>query len=193
MIKANPDVGVPAAEALFNVLLEAAGDNAGPEAVARLRAEHPALAVDDLAHGFLEGNGPMLDDEIMRVATRVLVALDPARFEIARFPSAEDAFNGYQQELATQRRNQGFAAREGGADSFWQRQIAKQEDAIRRARASWRAAAERAMTAGESLVRPDQVQREALATRDGEETLGASGPPLRACCGQGDSSDRCGV
>jgi hypothetical protein len=118
MVEADPDAAAPAAEGLFNVLLEVAGDRVGPEALTRLRAEPPALAVDDLAHGFIDGTrGPLLEVRIMDVATRVLVALDPARFEIPGFSSAEDVLSKYERELAAQRRNHGFAARESGPSS----------------------------------------------------------------------------
>jgi hypothetical protein len=163
MVEADPDA--PAAEALFNILLEVADQHAGPEAVTRLRTSHPAVAIDDLAHGVIDGAGPILDDEAMGVAARLLIALNPARFAAPRFASAEDAFNTYQRELTSQRRTERFAAREGEANSFWQRQIAKQEDAVRTARAGWRAAIEKALAAGES------PKREAAAARDGEEAL----------------------
>jgi hypothetical protein len=171
MVEADPDAGAPAAEALFDILLEVTDQHAGPQAVARLRTSHPAMAVDDLAHGVIDGGGPILDDEAMGVAARLLIALNPARFEVPRFASAEDAFNTYQRDLTSQRRTERFAAREGEANSFWQRQIAKQEDAVRTARAGWRAATEKALAAGESPTTPDATKREAAAARDGEEAL----------------------
>ena len=172
MVEADPVAGAPAAQALFEVLSEVAGDQAGPEALARLRAEPPALALDDLTHGFVdEATGPLLEDEVMDVAARVLVALDPARFEMPRFSSADDALNKYQLELIMQRRNHGFAAQETGPSDFWQRQIAKQAEAIRSARATWRTAIETAMAAGESPINPDYAQREAETTRGGQEAL----------------------
>jgi hypothetical protein len=171
MVEADPDAAASAGEALLDVLLEVAGEHAGPAAVTRLRASHPALAMDDIAHGFVEGSGPILDEETMRGATRVLIALDPAHFEAPRFASAEDAFSTYQRELTVLRRTQRFADQEGQTSPVWQRQIAKQADAVRTARASWRAAVERAMIADESPVTPDHAQREAAGTRGGEEML----------------------
>jgi hypothetical protein len=171
MVEADPDAGAPAAEALYSILLEVVGQYAGPEAVTRLRTTHPAMAVDDLAYGVIDGGGPILDDEAMGVVVRVLIALNPARFEAPRFASAEDAFSTYQRELTSQRRTERFAAREGEANSFWQRQIAKQQDAVRTARAGWRAAIEKALAAGESPTTPDATEREAAAARDGEEAL----------------------
>jgi hypothetical protein len=172
MVEADPDASAPAAEAVFDVLLEVAGERAGPEALTRLAAEPPALALDDLTHGFVdEATGPILDEAMMAVATRVLVALDPARFEIPHFTSAEDALSRYERELKTQQRNHGFAARETGPSDFWQRQIAKQAETIRGARATWWAAVETAIATGESSGTPDYSQREVTATRDGEESL----------------------
>jgi hypothetical protein len=172
MVEADPDASTPGAEALFNVVLEVASDRAGRDAFTRLSAEPPALAVDDLTHGFVDqANGALLDEETMMVATRILVALDPARFEIPRFPSAEEALSRYERELKTQQRNHGFASRETGPSDFWQRQIAKQAETIRRSRATWRAAVETAMVVGEPPSGDDYVQREAAATREGEEAL----------------------
>jgi hypothetical protein len=172
MVAAGADASAPAAEAFFNVLLEVAGDRVGREARTRLSAEPPALALDDLTLGFVDqASGPILDEEIMAVASRVLVALDPARFEIPRFTSAEDVLSRYERELKTQQRNHGFAARETGPSDFWQRQIAKQAESIRGARTTWRAAVGKAMAAGESPSTDDYAQLEAAATRDGEESL----------------------
>jgi hypothetical protein len=172
MIRADSNASTRPAESLFTLLLEVAGDRSGRDALTRLSAEPPALALDDLTHGFVdEPTGPILDQQIMAIASRVLVALDPARFEMPSYRSAEEALSRYNLELKSQQRELRFAAQEGKPSAFWDRQLTKKAEAVRSARAAWRAAVERAIGTGESPSSPDFKQREAQAISAGEEAL----------------------